>query len=378
MNARESVRAFAVRSERWMLDEAFPFWADRTPSPDGGFYERLDSEGCGISGEPSRVRLQARMVFTFALAAELGWDRARALELVERGIATLTRDCRRADGLYGTLVRPGNGLIDDTAQAYDTAFALLAFSYAYRVFALDTAREAGHAVNRAIEDVLRYADGSGYRETLPAPPVRAQNPHMHLAEASLAWFDATDDGAARDRATAIADFVQGRFFDADADLLYEHAGDRAIEPHVEVGHLFEWVWILGRMNALTDRDDGQWMRALHAGGVRLVGRHGFLPLSQYIDGSVREAKQRMWTVTEKLKGHIAYHRIAPSDAGLTMIAATAQTLFADHIESALPGAWNDALGPDKVSIDDAITPATGYHVFLALQELMRFADDLGD
>ena len=378
MSARDAIRALATRSERWMLDEAFPFWAERTPAPGGGFYERLDLDGRGIPGEPSRVRLQARMVFTFALAAEMGWDRARALELVERGMATLTRDSRRADGLYGTSVRPGHGLVDDTAQAYDTAFALLAFSYAYRVFELDTALAAGHAVNRAIEAELRYPDGAGYRESLPAPATRAQNPHMHLTEASLAWFAATGDPIARKRANAIADFVQTRFFDSQAQLLHEHAGDDTTATHLEVGHCFEWVWIMGRMNALTGRDDSEWMRALHGGGVRLATSQDYWPLSQHLDGSVREAKQRMWTVTEKLKGHIALHRIAPDEAGLTRIAHTAQALFEDHIDGALPGAWIDAVAPDKTSIVTDITPATGYHVFLAMQELIRFAGDLPD
>ncbi len=378
-----------------MLDTAFPFWAEHGPAPEGGFYERLDLSGRGIAGEPSRVRLQARMVFTFALAAQLGWDRDRSRALAERGIATLTRHCRRPDGLYGTTVEPGRGLIDDTAQAYDTAFALLAFATAAHAFGSDSALAAGRAVGAAIDGILRYEDRdrnedangeggavSGFRERLPAPAIRAQNPHMHLTEASLAWFEATGDRDAADRAASIAAFVQERFFDDERGLLLEYAGDEVEQNlveeqnHVEAGHMFEWTWILGRMRDLTGTAPLGWMRALHEGGMSIIAGHDFFPLSQHADGRVREAKQRLWGPTEKLKGHMALHRIEPSPDGLERIAQTAEDMFADHIDGALPGAWNDALGPDKQPIANDITPASGYHVFLALRELADFASEL--
>lgn len=369
--------ALATRAQHWMLDDAFPFWAERTPDPAGGFYERLDLEGAPVTGEPSRVRLQARMVFTFALAAEMGWDRDRALELVERGIATLTQDCRRSDGLYGRLVQPGHGLVDDAAETYDTAFALLAFAAAYRVFGLESARDAGADLSQAIEHHLKLGAGqSGYRERLPVPSIREQNPHMHLTEASLAWFEATKDEIALKRALAIIGFVQDEFFDADAGMLLEFSGGTGPHNRIEAGHLFEWVWILGRLRQVSGHSREDFADALHDGGMQLLEGLDYLPLSQHCDGTVREAVQRTWGPTEKLKAHIAHWRVHRTDALAQLALDSAQGLFADHVEGAIKGAWVDAISPDRRPLITDITPATGYHIFLAFQELIGFAEEL--
>ncbi|MFZ1741234.1 MAG: AGE family epimerase/isomerase [Pontixanthobacter sp.] len=370
-------QALARRAQRWMLEEAFPFWAERTPDPAGGFYERLDLQGAPIAGELSRVRLQARMVFTFSLAAQLGWEPDRALAMVNRGIESLTQFCRRDDGLYGRIVQTGYGLVDDTAETYDTAFALLALSKAANQFGLEVAYDAGAALNLAIDRKLKLAGReSGFRERLPAPLIREQNPHMHLTEASLAWFEATGDQAALDRALSIIDFVHAKFFNADTGILFEFSGGAGPDNHIETGHLFEWVWILGRLRQVSPHSRQDFADALYDGGMRLLEGFDYLPLSQNCDGSVREAVQRTWGPTEKLKAHIAHWRVHPSDELAQLVIQTAQGLFADHVDHALPGAWVDAIAPDRRSMIKDITPATGYHIFLALQELIAFADEL--
>ena len=380
-SAPKLAHALAVDARRWMLEQSFPFWANRAVDPAGGYYERLDLAGHGIAGEDSRVRLQARMGFTFALAAEMGWDRARALELTQRSLDVLTRDCRRDDGLYGRIVRPGQGLVDDTPETYDNAFALLTFATATRVFGLAEARDAGAALSLAIDDRLKRGDGAkqsegGYAERLPVPDVREQNPHMHLTEASLAWFEATGDVAAMERAQHLVSFTQKRFFRDEPGLLVELDGVPDAENRVEAGHLFEWVWILGRMRELNGSPPQGLMAKLHDGGMRLLDGLDYLPLSQNLDGSVREAIQRTWGPTEKLKGHIALWRMQPSDDLAAQIVTTAEDMMADHVRDALPGAWIDKIGPDRQSMIEDITPATGYHLFLALKEFIDFAETL--
>lgn len=371
------IDALAQRAREWMLDCAFPFWAEHSVSPEGGFFERLDLQGCGIAGEPSRVRLQARMVFTFALAAELGWDRARASVLVDRGIATLLDDCRRKDGLFGRIVQPGTGLVDDTAQAYDTAFALLAFATAGRVLGNDRALLAAKETGAAIDAHLLRPEGEGgYCEELPPPSRRSQNPHMHLTEASLAAFAATGERSALDRAASLSGFVRDRFFDEQSGLLLEHDGGVGASNHVEAGHMFEWVWILGELGRLSGQDQSGWMQVLHRSGMQLLNGLDFLPLSQECDGSVREARQRTWGPTEKLKAHIALWRVAPSRQVIEWIDEATEMLFADHVDRAIPGAWIDSITPDRKPLIEDITPATGYHIFLAFKELIALSEEL--
>lgn len=371
------IDALAQRARSWMLEQAFPFWAERAFSPDGGFVERLDLGGNPIHGEVSRVRLQARMVYTFSLAAMLGWDQTRSRSLVEHGLACLDEDCRRDDGLFGRLVMPGRGLTDDTAEAYDTAFALLAYATAYRAFALPQALASGEALNHVIDNVLvRPADEGGFAEYLPAPIRREQNPHMHLTEASLAWHAATGDGTALQRAQSIAAFVQVRFFDAASGLLLEYDGGPRPENRTEAGHMFEWIWILGQMERASGLSQHATMAKFHKGAKGLLHGLDYLPLSQHCDGTIREAVQRTWGPTEKLKAECALWRTAPSRGLLGQLADTAEQLFADHVEAAVPGAWIDRIAPDRSPMVEDITPATGYHIFLALNELIDLANDL--
>lgn len=372
-----SAREIARASHRWLLEQAFPFWAERAPDPAGGFYETLDLGGHGITGKDSRVRLQARMGFTFALAAELGWDRARARTLADRSVAVLVNDCRRPDGLYGTLVRPGTGLVDDTAQAYDTAFALLAFATVYRVFRSEAALDAGTNLSLAIDRVLaRPKAKGGFCEYLPAPAIRLQNPHMHLTEASLAWYEATGEQASQARTNALVTFVESHFYRPDLGLLLEKHGIDDTANHAEAGHMFEWVWILGRQRELGGPFAEEFAAGLHSGGLRLLDGLDYLPLSQEIDGSVREARQRTWGPSEKLKAHIATWRVDRSTKTAKLVVAAARSLIADHIEGALPGAWIDVISPEREPMIRDITPATGYHLFLALKEFLHFADEL--
>lgn len=371
------IDALAERARGWMLEQAFPFWADRAPSPDGGFVERLDLSGNPVRGEASRVRLQARMVYIFALAAMLGWDRARAQALTEHGLACLDQDCRREDGLFGRMVVPGSGLVDDTAETYDTAFALLAYATAYRAFALPQALRSGALLNDTIETLLaRPPEEGGYAERLPMPQRREQNPHMHLTEASLAWFAASGDERALHRAQACAEFVQRDFVDPASGWLLEYDGGPGAENRTEAGHMFEWVWILGELQRASGAPQLDRMRGFHDGALRLVDGLGYLPLSQTCDGAVREAVQRTWGPTEKLKAHIALWRSAPSLALLGQIAETAEGLFADHVHGAVPGAWIDRIAPDRSPLIDDITPATGYHIFLAFKELIDLSAEM--
>lgn len=375
------ISALAERFERWMYERSLPFWADHAPDPEGGFYERLDLDSQPILGEDSRVRVQARMGYCFALGAENGWEPERARQLANRSLDTLLSDCRRGDGLYGKMVDTGRGLTDETPELYDNAFALLAFATIGRVFGDARAMTAAGELHEAIERLLRRdagegSEAGGYRERLPAPERREQNPHMHLTEASLAWYEASGDRTALKRAERIAHFVADRFFDADAGLLFEFAGVGTEANHVEAGHHFEWVWLLDRLAQNGGAVLEGLASKLHDGGIRLLEGLDYLPLSQELDGSVRQPKQRTWTLTEKLKGHIALYRMQSRDDLLPLILATGNSLWNDHIAPGLPGAWTDAIDPDGRSLVEDITPATGYHLYLALDELSSFAKSL--
>lgn len=378
MNTQNFLGSYEVinQAEDWLFNKALPHWASKSPSPEGGFYERHTLNGEGIPHEDSRVRLQARQTYCFALAASIGWEPNLSQSLVERGLNVLIQDCQRMDGLYGKRVKPGYGLSDDTAETYDCAFALLAFATSWHFLKIEKALQAGQNLITAMETKLKRSfKNGGYAERLPVPTRREQNPHMHLCEASLAWFEATGDKRSLERAYKIVQFVEVTFWDDERQVLREF-DVTAQENHIQIGHMFEWVWILHRMSKLSAQPLLPLAYKLYQSAVNLASKTHFLPLSSYLDGEVREAKQRTWTLAEALKAHIAMADSSSSKTISKIIPQAVISIFNDHLDNPIEGAWIDIRSAEGLPLTEDITPATGYHIFTAFADLIAFKHTL--
>lgn len=368
----------AAKARDWMFNAAFPLWSSAGVRPELGFAERLDLEGHPVEDDSTRVRVQARQVFSFALARQLGWDAGRSDEMISRGLDALLGHCRREDGLYGRRMAYAGGLADETADLYDTAFALLAFSWASRA-GHDRAGEAARAVSSAIETHLRRPDEEGgYREALPAPETRIQNPHMHLFEASLAMHEALGDEAPLQRARRIEALLEQRFLQAGTGALREaFAPDwgPSSDDRLEAGHQYEWVWLMGERARLDGQPVSGAADGLYRNAVGLTGPEGSVPLEHELDGTLRNGVERTWGLTEALKAHIARFEQGDRDAEARMVESF-DRMWDRHIApSPVAGAWLDKYGPDGAPAVSDITAATGYHVFMAFAELMRIAGE---
>ncbi|MCI4645348.1 MAG: AGE family epimerase/isomerase [Hyphomonadaceae bacterium] len=372
----DGLKARAIKARDWMLEASFPFWADHGVHPVLGFRERLTMAGDPIEDSDTRVRLQARQTFCFAFAQLIGWQDPRAKDLVARGIETLTTHCQRPDGLYGARMAYAGGLSNASADLYDTAFALLALSWATRTGA-NGAAEAAAAASAAIESVLkRPASEGGYREALPAPELRLQNPHMHLFESSLAFHEATGDADALARAKGIESLLETRFLLPEIGALREvftpnwgpAPGDR-----LEAGHQYEWVWLMAERARLDGKPVSPAAEGLYANALKLTGSDGAVALSHTLDGQVLDATERTWGLTEALKAHLA--RIEQGDGAATAHAIQSfDRMWARHVDPAPEGGWLDKYGPDGQPDTADMTAATGYHIYVAIAELMRVAE----
>ncbi|MEM7569966.1 MAG: AGE family epimerase/isomerase [Pseudomonadota bacterium] len=370
----EALKARADKARRWMMEEAFPLWARVGLHPAGGFQERL-----GLSGEPlddptSRVRLQARQTFCFSYARALGWDQRKADMLIAEGVRVLARDCRRADGIFGKQVRLGEGLSDDRADLYDTAFALLGFTTAAQT-GNGQAKVNAARLNRAIDSVLMRRSGKdGFFETLPEGAARLQNPHMHLFEASLAYYAFTKDQAARDRLDHILALISQRFFDEDSGHLHEkRAMDWGEHPDngLEAGHHYEWVWLLDAFTRVTGAALPGFAKALYETACALTDDTGRIALGHDLSGNVSQALYRTWSQTEALKAHLVAFSRGWTD--VETVTACFDLLWQDHIAPAPAGAWIDRVDSAGRPAASDITAATGYHIYLALDELLQVA-----
>jgi mannose-6-phosphate isomerase len=365
---------------RWMTTAALPLWAAEGVDPaTGAFQEALD-QSARPTASPRRARVQARQIYVYCLAGEMGW-RGPWRDIARRGLAAFRAHYRREDGLYRTLVAPDGAPLDDTAMVYDQAFVLFALAAAAKAMpdmAGQLRREAAGLL-RALKTLRGHAAG-GFAESVGPTPFQS-NPHMHLLEAALAWreiapADGWDELADSLVGLCLERFIDPRtgalheFFDADWRLAEGEPG-RVVEP----GHQFEWAWLLERWARI--RGCGRSSSAAH----RLfdVGSRGVDPVRRVAvnlledDLNVRDGSARLWPQTEWLK---ASNILLGSSAGRLRDRYAEQVEAATHavrkyIDTPVPGLWRDRLLASGEWVEEPAPASSFYHIACAITETLN-------
>lgn len=351
----------------WLREAALPLWWTKgADHARGGFHEALDLQGEPVAGN-RRARVQARQVYVYATAGQLGWD-GPWREAVNHGLDFFLARYQRPDGLYRTVVAPDGSPVDDKAWLYDQAFALFAMAQAAGALPERKAELAGkaHALRRAL-DGWRWPDG-GFKEP-PAQYVRQSNPHMHLFEASLAWAEVDEDPAWNALADEIAALALGKFIDGNGALheffaegwtLAEGVDGRIVEP----GHQLEWAWLLERWAQLRGHDDA------HRAALRLFrigvdwGVHderGVATQQLLDDGSIHDDVARLWPQTERIKAAVILGDEAEAVQGIEGLKL--------YFDTPVRGLWRDKFRPDGTFVDEPAPASSFYHIICAIAEL---------
>ncbi|MDE1173276.1 MAG: AGE family epimerase/isomerase [Parvibaculaceae bacterium] len=187
------------RAGAWLRDQALPFWLDRGLDPLGMAWEEMSFDGVPRETGYRRTLVQFRQVYVFAHAAQAGWcPPGRAASLF---FATCAR-ARHRDGGFVHRLSPAGDSLDDTRDAYDQAFALLAAGWIFRLTGDSRALDIAHETLDFMQREMAHPEG-GFVEALPPRTPRRQNPHMHLFEALLVLFEASRDVAFIDAARRI-------------------------------------------------------------------------------------------------------------------------------------------------------------------------------
>lgn len=363
----------------WFRDDALPLWRQR------GFaqapclaVERLDLASRPDRAAPLRVRTQARQIYTFAHAAQLGVDDEGAT-LVAPVLEALARHAYAPDGAPGWVhvLHPDGTIADATRDLYDHAFVLLMLGHAHAARVNPMAKAW---LERTLQDVDRlfHAPHGGYAETAAGTLPRRQNPHMHLFEALLALFEQSGDSRFLARAGELYGLFRTRFVDEATGSLREHfALDWGLLPNgrsdvLEPGHHMEWVWLLRRYERLTGRPVEPLASALLARGERL-GLHprsqGFVVDETDGRGHVRADSRRLWSQTEYLKALVVQGRATADPALYARAATLTERLFQTYLAGVPAGAWRDRFTVAGELAVDHVPASTLYHLFGVLAEL---------
>jgi mannose-6-phosphate isomerase len=357
------------------VEHSLPLWSREGWDPSrGGFVEQLDIEGGADYQAPRRVRVQARQIYCFAKAAQIGWY-PEGREIAIKGLDYLLAKAKSPDGRPGFvhLLDPDGSTMNATRDSYDHAFVLLALSTVYRLSHDAQVREEIESLLNFLDADLRSRHG-GFIEGIPATLPRRQNPQMHLFEAMIATFDATGDPVYQSRAGELFGLFIANLYDAQRQVLGEYFEDdwSKIEPVcVEPGHQAEWVWLLKGFERITNCPTGRHRAELLASALRFRDDvTGCLFDEGNVDGSIRKVTRRCWPQTE-----IAKAWIAQAEAGEQGAADEARNalvrLYRHYLRHPVLGGWYDQFDRDNRSLVVSIPASSFYHVLCAVTEAER-------
>jgi D,D-heptose 1,7-bisphosphate phosphatase len=362
----------------WLRNEALPFWG--TAGVDwqhGGFHERLDLAGQPLV-VPKRLMVQSRQLYVFCHAGLLGWF-PDARRLADRCADYLVAAFYRPDGKPGFVhaLAPDHSIADPTRDLYGHAFALFGLAWYHRLTGNRDALKVANATLAFLDQEFATVYG-GYRDALPPrDEVRRQNPHMHLFEALLALYQATQNAAYLARAAELFGLFATRFFQPEHGTLCEYLGpdlrplDDARGTLVEPGHHYEWIWLLRNFASASGRDVGAFCAALY----QHADRYGWDAQNFVIDeldsaGAVVTSARRVWPHAEGLRANIVegeHGRPGCDERAAFCLARLAETFTGRPVR----GGWIDHVDGSGAPLVDMMPASTLYHLFGAIAEAAR-------
>jgi mannose/cellobiose epimerase-like protein (N-acyl-D-glucosamine 2-epimerase family) len=361
-----------ARLKRRVIEHCLPLWSgEGWDAAAGGFVDRLAPDGLADRQAPRRVFVQARQIYCFAKAAQMGWYAdGRAIAL--KGLEHLLAKAKSPDGRPGYVhkLTPDGAALDPRRDTYDHAFVLLALATVYALDRDAQVRAELDALLVFLDTQLRSPNG-GFLEGLPPSLPRRQNPHMHLFEAMIAAFDATHDLAFQQRAGDFYALFLANLYDKQARVLGEYFEDdwsKILPVIVEPGHLAEWVWLLRGFERVTGCPTGQRRSELLQSALRYRDRAtGCLVDAGDADGNIRRDTRRLWPQVELAKAFIAQAEAGEAGAAEEARAALAR-LERHYLSHAVAGGWYDQFDSFGTSLVETIPASSFYHVLCAVTE----------
>jgi mannose-6-phosphate isomerase len=369
------LRAFV----NWTRDSALPFWGTRGfDTAHDRFVERLGWDGRPLT-VPHRAMVQARQIYVYAHAAELGWY-APGAALADAAMASLRRDFvdeGRNGASVAFSIDPVSGRrISASQDSYTHAFVLFAIAHLHRLTRNPELLDFADRVTAFVERTLIDPDHGGMIDAAPVGSGdKRQNPQMHLLEAYLALGSIAPDRGWLERAHPIVQLFRDRLVDAKQGVLPERFAanwsahpDAAIATVFEPGHHYEWAWLLDRYSRLTGRPPTPWCAILYD-TARRTGHAPTDLIYDEVDPAINRVKlsHRLWPHTEAIKAAAIRSRSGHPE-GAILAERMAQLLFDHFLAGPLPGAWTDRVSVSGTPAIDHVPASSLYHLMLAATE----------
>jgi mannose/cellobiose epimerase-like protein (N-acyl-D-glucosamine 2-epimerase family) len=357
----------------------------------GGYINQFRDDGTIFDDQTKHLVGTCRFIFNFSTASII-LDRPELKAAAEHGISFLLENHCQPSGGYAWLI-DGLKVSDATNHCYGHAFVLLAYA---------SALKAGIAgVKQHLEDTFELVEerfwDADYQlcvdqispDWLEIDPYRGQNANMHMCEAMIAAYEATNDSIYLDRATTLARRICVDLADNHEGLVWEHY-DQTWQPDWDynledpknlfrpygylTGHWLEWAKLL---LILEEHDPQDWMpeRSVQLFEAAISkgwdGMNGGFNYSLNPAGHVVDSDRYYWVLSEAIaaSGLLAQRT---GDNNYWDWYQKAWDYSLEYLVDTEHGAWYRILNSLNERYDNLKSPAskTDYHPLAACWELM--------
>lgn len=377
----------------WLERDAIPFWmANGIDHQRGGVFEWLNFDGSPVTYAPRRLRVLARQIYCFSVGKLNFQIHANTENILQHCLQSLKVQSRRSDGGFVHTFNGNMAVKDSRADTYDHCFILLAMAHLWRATGWQEAQDIATETLQYMDQMLYDNSTKSYFEDSIHSVPRRANPHMHLLEALLAWYEASGDSEFLERAGDIVTLFNDVFFDEKTQTLREFFDynwkfrSTDSDVFVEPGHHYEWSWLLMRYCGLTnDHETRQRAHILFEfarakGHYKQTGaaRDYIMPNGDDAPFSVSQKprdQSRCWPQTEALKAALIFKEDGHQKAK-DFIVACEDVLFKHYLNvdqvGGVPGTWIDVIDREGAICSTAVPASTFYHLVSAGVELQKY------
>ncbi|SFD34244.1 AGE family epimerase/isomerase [Pseudoalteromonas denitrificans] len=204
----------------------FKFYDENIIDSSGGYFQNFYDNGVVFNQTHKQLVSSTRLVVNYALAASL-LNKPEYLKIAKHGLNFIEQNHWQADKQGYAWTLKNNQADDMTQQAYGYAFVLLAYAAAKKSGIIDSnSNDKLSFVYDLLEQRFWQADYGLYADTLDENGIlsdyRGQNANMHLCEAMIAAYEASQDIKFLNRAQLIATNICKRQAALSKGLVWEH------------------------------------------------------------------------------------------------------------------------------------------------------------
>lgn len=366
------------------------FYQNRVVAPEG-FYQCFKDNGDVYDLNTRHLVSSTRFIFIYATAYRLyGIERYR--DYAEHGLTHLLNNHKQANANYAWVLN-NQGVVEGNAMAYGHAFVMLCAASCVRAgisSATPLIEQAWDFVEKYFWDNVHnaYADERDPSlEVLDA--YRGQNANMHMCEALIAAWEATNDTRYLDRAEVLANRFSFELATQSNGLIWEHyhanwtvdmqynidKPDDLFKPWgFQPGHQVEWTKLLLQLNSV--RPDNRWVEKAaflfdEAMSKGWDEKHGGLVYGFGPDGKFADTHKYFWVHAEAIAASWRLYKVTGDQKYQQHYLDLWQwswTYLIDHEY----GAWFRIRNRDGSAFDDLKSPPgkTDYHTLGAVWDVL--------